>query len=206
MADVAEAVLARSRRVAGRRGRRRGTEPVATSPMVTGTPEHTLTASNDPAERANVSAARLAAATSVTCTKSRVWRPSSNTRGGCASAKGGAPQGGDARIRGAERQSRSVDVVVAQRHDDPPVSRAQRRQRCSWPTLVAAYTERGSRGVTRRPWPRTARPADRAGGSKMPRVEIGHPARPGPDVAVLAADGSGPRRRRPSSWPERAGP
>ncbi len=46
-----------------------------------GSPEQTLTAVRPPAGGSVVSASTLAAATSVTCTKSRRWHPSSSTRG-----------------------------------------------------------------------------------------------------------------------------
>ena len=53
----------------------------ATSPIVTGTPEHTLYARNGRSAGTS-SARRLAAATSRTWTKSRACWPSSNTLGG----------------------------------------------------------------------------------------------------------------------------
>jgi hypothetical protein len=50
--------------------------------MVCGSPEQTLTGTATPAGSSADSASTLAAATSVTCTKSRRWSPSSITRGG----------------------------------------------------------------------------------------------------------------------------
>ena len=62
------------------------------------------------------SASRLARATSSTCTKSRIWPPSSKTRGA-------SPRSTDERniaatpgVRRVPRHARAVDVVVAQRH------------------------------------------------------------------------------------------
>ena len=55
----------------------------ATSRIETGEPEQTLYAVIAPVSRRPTSsmAARLARATSATCTKSRIWAPSSKTRG-----------------------------------------------------------------------------------------------------------------------------
>ena len=80
MADVAGAVLAGDHWLAsgvlGPRIR-------ATSRIETGEPEQTLYAAIEPVSRETTDsrAARLARATSATCTKSRTWAPSSKTRG-----------------------------------------------------------------------------------------------------------------------------
>src|SRR6266511_601138 len=89
-------------------------------------------------DRVRASAARLAAATSRTCTKSRRCRPSSKTRGGSPRSRAerkiaATPLYGVSRgIRGPYTLWYRSAIAWA------PVARAQASLRCSWASLVAA--------------------------------------------------------------------
>ena len=94
-----------------------------------------------------------------------------------AAGQRGPEEGGDARVRGVARHARPVHVVVAQRR--PPGRRSPRAQaaaRCSWASLVAAYTLRGSSGrvladQARASAVRAARAG--SGGSNRPASQVG---------------------------------
>ncbi len=88
----------------------------------------------------------------------------------------------------------------------PPVCRAQAALRCSWATLVAAYTLRGSSGASSstsagRQW----RAAARAGRLEPAGGEVGDRARRRGGPGRARGRCRRPRRRRPSSWPAPAG-
>ena len=68
---------------------------------------------------------RFARATSSTCTKSRIWPPSSKTLGRPAGLERGPKDRGHPRVRGVARHPRAVDVVVPQPDDRHADCRAQ---------------------------------------------------------------------------------
>ena len=106
-----------TRRSPPARGRRRSARvrARAMSSTVRGVPLATLNAPGTGSGA--VSASTLARATSRTCTKSRRWPPSSNTRGAVAGGQRRAEDARDAGVGRVARHPRAVDVVVAQRGD-----------------------------------------------------------------------------------------
>ena len=211
----------RQRRGGHRRGgigqsRPAGARPARTSPPARsprrgwwpGRPEHTLNALGVTIGTGAPPARPCwRPATSVTCTKSRVWPPSSNTSGASPAAERLAPQGGDAGVGGVGRQAGGRRRCGSAGPPQTPASRGPMPRTGApgppWPRR----TPSGGRGG---PIPRPAttmslRRAHGADGVPAARVQITCPAGPGPDHIRARRRRSGLRRRRPSSWPTPAG-
>ena len=208
VADVPEPVLAGDDR-AERSGPVPAATRSATSRIVTGVPEQTLYAScgSGLAGGHRSSASTLARATSATCTKSRIWPPSSKTLRRLAALERRAEHRRHPGVRGVARHPRPVDVVVAQRDaGSRGLPRPGRRVVLLGDLARGVAAARVEPGVLVDQRPASGRAAARAVVLEVARVEGARASRGERRlVAVLGAARSGPRRRRPSTTPAPAG-